>query len=114
MRDEINPSWGFGSQAVGHPGHFLICRACLWAVLVSSPLLTTMNLPAGPAVTEAWVHRYSSPSNSFFNYSQARAAAVDRSGNVVVTGTSVDAATNYDYYTAKYAVADGALLWEQH
>ena len=33
--------------------------------------------------------------------------AVDDRGNVVVTGTS-----NYDYYTAKYAAADGALLWE--
>ena len=45
------------------------------------------------------------------------AVAVDRSGNVVVTGSS-DAngacyGCNEDYYTAKYAAADGTLLWEQ-
>ena len=35
-------------------------------------------------------------------------------GNVVVLGTSSrgDAASG-DYYTAKYAAADGALLWEK-
>ena len=33
--------------------------------------------------------------------------AVDSSGNVVVTGYSEGA------YTAKYAAADGALLWEK-
>ena len=38
--------------------------------------------------------------------------AVDGSGNVVVTGYS-DNGTNDDYYTAKYAAADGALLWEK-
>src|SRR5262249_29117727 len=36
----------------------------------------------------------------------------DGSGNVVVTGHSWNG-TNYDYYTAKYAAADGALLWEK-
>jgi len=35
------------------------------------------------------------------------AIAVDGSGNVVVTGGFGD------YYTAKYAAADGALLWEK-
>jgi len=38
--------------------------------------------------------------------------AVDGSGNVVVTGSSNNG-TNDDYYTAKYAAADGALLWEK-
>jgi hypothetical protein len=37
---------------------------------------------------------------------------VDGSGNVVVTGNSSNG-TNTDYYTAKYAAADGALLWEK-
>src|SRR6185295_4436470 len=38
--------------------------------------------------------------------------AVDNRGNVVVTGASVNVSGNSDYYTAKYAAADGALLWE--
>jgi hypothetical protein len=38
--------------------------------------------------------------------------AVDSSGNVVVTGFSHNG-TNYDYYTAKYAVTNGLLLWER-
>ena len=38
--------------------------------------------------------------------------AVDASGNVVVTGNSFNGSNN-DYYTAKYAAADGALLWEK-
>ena len=37
---------------------------------------------------------------------------MDSSGNVVVTGSSHNG-TNDDYYTAKYAAADGALLWEK-
>jgi hypothetical protein len=37
---------------------------------------------------------------------------VDGSGNVAVTGSSSNG-TNYDWYTAKYAAADGALIWER-
>ena len=45
---------------------------------------------------------------------QASAVAVDGSGNVVVTGSSQRAPDfENDYYTAKYAAADGALLWEK-
>jgi hypothetical protein len=39
-------------------------------------------------------------------------AAVDGEGNVVVTGSSYNG-DNGDYYTAKYAAADGDLLWEK-
>jgi uncharacterized delta-60 repeat protein len=38
--------------------------------------------------------------------------AVDSAGNVAVVGESENG-TNNDYYTAKYAAADGTLLWEQ-
>jgi hypothetical protein len=46
------------------------------------------------------------------------AVSVDVSGNVVVSGSCVIGATSIntpinDYYTAKYATADGALLWEK-
>ena len=45
--------------------------------------------------------------------------AVDGGGNVVVVGTfyggnPLNGGTLNDYYTAKYAAADGALLWEQY
>jgi outer membrane protein assembly factor BamB len=57
-----------------------------------------------------WEKRYDGPGNSD---DQANALAVDASGNVVVTGYSVNTNGNTDYYTAKYAAADGALLWEK-
>jgi len=57
-----------------------------------------------------WTNRYDGPGNGL---DQANAVAVDASGNVVVTGRSSGTDTNTDYYTAKYAAADGALLWEK-
>src|SRR6185436_2179031 len=38
---------------------------------------------------------------------------VDGSGNVVVTGAPIGSGSNADYFTAKYAAANGALLWEK-
>ncbi|MEK7685481.1 MAG: hypothetical protein AAB466_08665, partial [Verrucomicrobiota bacterium] len=67
---------------------------------------------SGADGTVLWQHRYNGPANSD---DQAQAVAVDGSGNVVVTGFSNNGAPNQnaDFYTAKYAAADGALLWEQ-
>src|SRR2546425_1231607 len=45
-------------------------------------------------------------------HDRGSAVAVDVSGNVVVTGCSRDRSDPH-YYTAKYAAADGALVWEQ-
>src|SRR5258706_446639 len=56
-----------------------------------------------------WEKRYNGPGS---RTDSPRAVAVDASGNVVVTGYSWNG-TNYDYYTAGYAAADGALLWEK-
>lgn len=56
-----------------------------------------------------WEKRYNGPANG---WDVARAVAVDGSDNVVVTGSSGDG-THTDYYTAKYAAADGTLLWEK-
>jgi hypothetical protein len=56
-----------------------------------------------------WEQRYNGPAN---DWDEAWAVAVDSSGNAVVTGFSYNN-TNSDYYTAKYATANGALLWEQ-
>ena len=59
-------------------------------------------------MVEKWVQRYNGPANS---NDRASATALDSAGNVAVTGYSSNGSNN-DYYTAKYAAADGALLWE--
>ena len=56
-----------------------------------------------------WERRYNGPADGDDG---ASAVAVDARGDVVVTGGSFNG-TNTDYYTAKYAAADGALLWEK-
>jgi uncharacterized delta-60 repeat protein len=56
-----------------------------------------------------WEQRYNGPANSS---DEARAVTVDAGGNVLVTGYSNNG-TNNDYYTAKYAAFDGALIWEK-
>ena len=67
-------------------------------------------------VSQVWVTRYDSPAHLS---DEAKAVVVDGSGNVIVTGTS-DAGWSpfaggigLNIYTAKYAAADGALLWYQ-
>ena len=57
-----------------------------------------------------WEKRYNGTGNS---HDYAWSVAVDGAGNVAVTGQSIGSGSNYDYYTAKYAAADGALLWER-
>src|ERR1051325_1628910 len=105
MKIQINPQSRFGWESVVSPFHFLARRVCLWAALGLLGVLAFVVQPTRAAVTEKWVHRYNSPANG---YDEAFAVAVDGSGNVVVTGYS-----DGGYYTAKYAAADGALLWEQ-
>ncbi len=61
--------------------------------------------------TLLWERSYNGPANFTDN---AVAVAVDGAGNVVVTGYSSTQSNLVDYYTAKYAAADGAVLWEQH
>jgi len=88
------------TRALRLRGTFLAVLAALAFVVPS----------ARAAVTEAWVQRYNGPGNS---YDQAQAVAVDGSGSVVVTGYSIVSGYNDDYYTAKYAAVNGALLWER-
>jgi hypothetical protein len=63
---------------------------------------------ATPGPVQAWVALYNGPANSFDN---AKAMAVDGSGNVYVTGT-IDATGNldFDYATVKYD-ASGTQQW---
>jgi uncharacterized delta-60 repeat protein len=57
-----------------------------------------------------WERRYNGPDNSG---DFGVGVAVDASGNALVTGYSYRAGGGVIYYTAKYAAADGALLWQQ-
>ena len=109
MKSQITPPSPLGSPSVARLLHLLVRRARLWVAHVALATFTLALQPARAAVTEAWVQRYHGPStNSDF----ANAVAVDADGNVVVTGLSNNG-TNDDYYTAKYAAADGTLLWEK-
>jgi hypothetical protein len=62
-----------------------------------------------------WEARYESP---FGGDSRGTGVAIDGAGNVIVTGysangTSLNGNAPFDFYTAKYAAADGHLLWER-
>lgn len=56
---------------------------------------------------QLWARRYNGPANGT---DIARAIAVDSSGNVIVTGYSLNTASNYDYVTIKYSNG-GTALW---
>ena len=57
-----------------------------------------------------WQRSYGGPVNGYYSSS---GVTVDSSGNVAVTGYTIGIDGYPDYYTAKYAAADGALLWEK-
>jgi hypothetical protein len=58
-------------------------------------------------VTQQWAKKYTSPD---YDNDAARAMAIDRFGNVYVTGTSYGTGTDQDYATIKYDAA-GNELW---
>jgi len=68
-----------------------------------------ITIKYSPAGVPAWTNRYDGPIN---RDDQATAIAVDKGGNVLVTGYSAgsSAVYQYDYATLKYSGA-GALLW---
>lgn len=57
-----------------------------------------------------WEKRYDGP---FQAVDGGKAVVIDASGNVVVAGISQTSSSAYDRYTAKYAAADGSLMWEK-
>ena len=62
----------------------------------------------GATGAELWTAHYSGPGNGS---DVSRALALDRDGNVLVTGGSVNPGGYYDYATVKYDGATGTELW---
>jgi hypothetical protein len=58
-----------------------------------------------------WEKHYRSPVDNSIRV--AVRMALDQSDNVIVSGSSANSIVNPDCYTAKYAAADGSLLWER-
>ena len=86
-----------------------------YAVLCSMASLFAELSPTRAAVTEAWVQRLVPFRSS--DSSGAQGVAVSSNGDVVVTGHSILSSSSpsisIDCYTAMYAAATGALLWEK-
>ena len=57
-----------------------------------------------------WTRSYSRPGET--DEDMPVAIALDRNGNVIVTGYSYSTVTDYDYCTMKYA-PDGTLIWQR-
>ncbi len=66
-----------------------------------------ITIKYGPDGNQKWIASYNGPDNA---NDLAYALALDGSGNVYVTGTSVGTDTYYDYATIKYA-PNGTQLW---
>jgi len=64
-------------------------------------------LPGAETPAQAWVQRYSGPTNDWF---WPVAAAADASNNVVVTASSYGGQSGDDYVTIKYS-SEGTPLW---
>src|SRR5688572_23644391 len=79
-------------------------------LLKNAAVLLALVLPASGQMVRRWTKQHNSQ-GSVDDF--ASEVAVDRAGNVIVTGDSFTAENDQDIYTAKFAAADGAVLWEK-
>ena len=95
-------------------GDFLVVGATADNFAVQGLLIIKYSGADGSVI---WQRRYDGPAAILISYDPAAsvlAAVVDASGNLVVTTRADGTNGEADFYTAKYAAADGALLWEKH
>ncbi len=78
-----------------------IVRALPWSLLLAAAA-------NAENVTELWAVRYNGPND--YSYEQAAAMAVDRDGNVYITGESSTDCDDHDFVTVKYD-KQGNQLW---
>ncbi len=90
--------------AVDDAGHIIVVGDTPYG---SNPRRTTVSKYDAATGGLVWEMPYV---ESYINisFAWAKGMAVDRAGNVIVTGSG-----GSDYYTAKYAAADGAVVWEK-
>jgi uncharacterized delta-60 repeat protein len=74
---------------------------------LSGPYYDYATIKYDPNGNQLWAKTYNGPEN---NYDEAKALAVDDSGNVYVTGQSWGSGSYYDYATIKYDPS-GNQLW---
>lgn len=79
----------------------------IWAIWFTVLVFWALPVLADMVVDTAWVRRYNGPGNSLDG---AWDVAVDRMGNVYVTGESYNTLTSYDYATIKY-YPNGDTAW---
>lgn len=106
----IFPAGPADTVGVGHGYACVVSGSCSPPAVSAEATATVIPFVAVPGtVVGVWTNRYNGPSNG---EDVATAVAFDANTNALVTGYSHNG-TNHDYYTAKYAAGDGALLWEK-